>query len=76
MYSLVLSVLKMSTGEATLLFLLALLTALIITANLITVTVLKPFGQLFVCVKSKMRTVSIAPYHWAGVGDVVLHVRK
>lgn len=76
MYSPVLSVLKMSTGEATLLFLLALLTALIITADLIIVMVVKPFGQLFVCVKSKLRTVSIAPYHWAGVGDVILRIGK
>lgn len=76
MYSPVLSVLKMSTGEASLLFLLALLTALIITTDLIIVMALKPFGQLFVCVKSKMRTVSSPPYHWAGVGDVILCVRK
>jgi len=40
----------MSAGEACVLFLLAVV-ALLITADLIMVTVLKPFRQLFVCVK-------------------------
>lgn len=44
-----LSVLKMSAAEACLLFLLAIV-ALLITADLIMVMVLKPFRQLFVLI--------------------------
>lgn len=52
-YFSVLSILlKLSAGEACLFFLLAVV-ALLITADLIMVTVLKPFRQLLVCVKSE-----------------------